>query len=335
MNTGPKKERLKEIDMLRGIAMFVMILIHTNAYFLSNKTAKLLWNASQFAVPVFIYCSAYLYFHKDPSFASFGEFLVFLKKRFIRLLQPYYMFAIVFTGILALNNLKRINLPYIVNSFMVVGGIDINWLVLLFLIFSFVMPFISYTLKKNRLLFYFFAFCSFASSFIFVFFRFPFNYRYIMWLPWSVMIIAGYVIMQNEKKKWFFPIFGMVFLVLFLGLRSIQINLNHSLIMYDNKYPPNLYHLSYGIMSLSVLYWIVNSFIFRIKPVESFFSFLSKYSYSLFFIHYTILFILALFFRFRFTWESFFVVVLSWSVLTQFVFNEIHLFSMLKRGPTI
>ncbi len=321
MKLGVKSERLHHIDMLRGIAMFVMILIHTNAYFLWNNTAKLLWNMSQFAVPVFIFCSSYLYFYKNPVFNSIHEVFMYIKRRFVRLLQPYYVFAIVFTGVIYLKEPAKITTSYIFQNIFVIGGIDINWLVFLFLVFAFITPLLSYSLQKNRPLFYFFVFCSFLSSILFIFYKLPFNYRYVMWLPWSIVLIVGYSVVQNEKRRWFFPALGIFSFGVFIALRTIQVFLNHSLIMYDNKYPPNLYHLSYGIFSLVLLHWLVSRKIFHDGLIHSFFSFLSKNSYSLYFIHYTVLFILALFFKFKFTWVGFFVVVLIFSICTQIILN--------------
>jgi len=55
-------DRDKMIDNLRGMAMLAMIVIHSISYFFSDKLSFLIWDYSQWAVPVFFFCSFYLFF---------------------------------------------------------------------------------------------------------------------------------------------------------------------------------------------------------------------------------------------------------------------------------
>src|SRR3989339_801182 len=182
---GTVKQRLEEIDTLRGIAMSSMILIHTNAYFLGDKLSYFLWDYSQFAVPVFIFCSAYLGFKNRGHFKTFKSFFTHLLNRFRRLLIPYYLFAFIYFLLIAIKEPHRITSGFIMKSLLIIGGIDINWMILLFLMFTFFIPVISYTAIRQRWLFYLLIFFSCIFSFIFIFVKFPYNYRFIMWLPWS------------------------------------------------------------------------------------------------------------------------------------------------------
>lgn len=315
--------RLHHIDMMRGIALFVMILIHTNAYFLSDRLAYTLWDISEFAVPVFIFCSAYLFFYKKPVFGSSGDILKYVKKRFARLLVPYYVFAAVFFGIIYLKEPQKLTSAYIFQSLTATGGIDINWLVFLFLSFAILMPVLKLWIDKRRLYFYLFCVASLISSVIFLFNSslLTVNYRWTMWLPWSLVIVASYFVFRYEKRRWFYPISLICSFGVFVVLRIILSDFHRSLVMYNNKYPPNLYHLAYGLFSLIILLMVTNTGLFRWRPVFSFFGFLSKYSYPLFFSHYAIVFILMLFFKFRFTWISFFATVFLLSIATQFLIN--------------
>src|SRR6266403_5134039 len=87
-------ERNQLIDNLRGVSMIVIILTHTTAFFPGDKVAYLLWNWSHFAVPIFLFCSAYLFLKKSDDKPL--HFFSYLKKRVVRLLLPYYLFFFFF-----------------------------------------------------------------------------------------------------------------------------------------------------------------------------------------------------------------------------------------------
>lgn len=329
----PKSQRIEEIDMLRGLSMFIMISLHTNAYFLSIPFVFLLWDFGEFAVPIFIFCSSYLFFMKNPSPPSWKGIFLHIKKRFVRLLVPYYLFAVVFTLLELIKEPWKITFRYIIENILVVGGIPINWLVLLFVSFTFLMPFILYIYTRRRVLFYLFIFLSAASAFLLMFYPFPLNYRFIFWLPWSLLVVFSLIIIKNEKQRWFFPLVFLVSFFVFLLLRYLQLSLHHSLTMFDNKYPPNLYHLTFGIVSIVGLYVLAKRGLFSVPLIKNLLFFLSKNSYSLFFIHWIIIYIATVLFHPKFNWWTFFLTVLSVSLVSQFVLN--YLFSILKRGPTI
>src|SRR5579864_4521172 len=147
------KERFSEIDDMRGLAILAMVLIHTNAYFLSDKIAETLWNYSQFAVPVFLFCSSYIFFRNRPTHGVMLPF-TYIKKRFMRLLIPYYIFAVIYILVSYFEEPAKITGQYILQSLFLVGGIDINWLILLFLFLTFLMPIFTYLEEKQKKLFF-------------------------------------------------------------------------------------------------------------------------------------------------------------------------------------
>jgi hypothetical protein len=129
------KERNETIDVLRGVSLLAVIFIHCLAYYLSDNVAHTLWNYSQFAVQVFVFCSGYLFFKKfigtntQPSFN-------YLFSRIKRLLVPYYIFLVTFIPIIYLTQRKKITFTFLLENILVKDGIDINWLVLLFIQFA-------------------------------------------------------------------------------------------------------------------------------------------------------------------------------------------------------
>ena len=126
------------------------------------------------------------------------------------------------------------------------------------------MPLISW-LKKYKYFYYGFFFLSIISSVYFIFS--PINYRVIMWLHWSSLAFFTIFFLKNEKnwKKLFLT--ATVFIVIFFILRLVEIKIGHNLSQYANKYPPTLYHLSYGIFSTIVIFWLSKKIFFLISTL--------------------------------------------------------------------
>lgn len=317
--------------------MLVMILIHTNAYHLSNKIAYLLWDYSQFAVPVFIFCSTYIFFQRPFAF-DFKNLWNYLKKRLNRLLIPYYLFSVIFIFLVFLGEPQRITQKFLLGNFIFLDGMAINWLIVLFLFFTLIMPLLYYLEEKLKIVFYVFLFLSLSSSLFFMSGSLPFPYQLTMWLPWSLIIVFGIYFVRYKNTKWFLPATIIIALLVFLLTRQFQIMTNHSLVMYNNKYPPNLYHLSYGVFSIPLFYLIFKTHFLNFFPVRNLFIFLSKNSYTIYFIHYLVIYALTVLIKtLKFDWISFFIVVLVSTLIVQWSFNKTknHFFSTLNKGPTI
>lgn len=322
-------QRIEEIDMLRGLSMLVMVLLHTNAYFLSIPFVFFLWDYGQFAVPVFIFCSSYLFFIKKYQLNTLKDIFSHTRKRLLRLLVPYYLFAAIYILLERFKEPAKITYQYLLSNLFIIEGISINWLVLLFVFFTFLMPLLSYLWNHKRLIFYFYTILSIVSAFLLIFYPFPFNYRFIMWLPWSLLVVFSFFIVESEYKKWFYPIAFFAGLAVFLSLRYLQITLHHSLTMFDNKYPPNLFHLSFGMVSIIGLYIVAKRGVFAFPLIKNLFSFLSRNSYSLYFIHWIVIYIVTVLLNFKFTWVSFFSTVFILAVIIQIFINR---FSLWMKG---
>ncbi len=310
------KKRYLEIDMLRGIAILAMILIHTCYYFLSDKTALFIWNWSQFAVPVFIFCSAYLFFQKPQPLS-----ISYFKRRLIRLIKPYYIFLLFFIPIFFFINPQTPKIKYVLQSIFLVGGVNINWLVLLFVCLTIIFPLISSYFKSFKPLFLVYLLVSIISSALFVFYKFPLSYKYIFWLPWSVIAIFTHLFVLKENKKNFITLSASISGIIFGLSYYIERISRHNLGMYENKYPPTLYFLSYGIFMISVIY-IFSKLLIKNKTLTKIISFFSLHSYSIYFIHYTILIILASQIKLFPNWETFFLSVLITTIAIQFAINR-------------
>lgn len=312
-------ERDKSIDNLRGLAMFAMMIIHAISYFFSDKFSFYIWDYSQWAVPVFLFCSFYIYF-KNPKKLDKFSFLSYLRKRFSRLLIPYYVFLFFFYILLYLFDKKSFfNFDQIVANIFLYGGLSFNWLVLLFAYLTFLMPLIFW-LEKYKYFFYGFFLLSVTSSIYFIFSSI--NYRLIMWLPWSVLAFFTIFFIKNEKnwKKLFSTAIG--FMIIFFILRLIEIRIGHNLTQFENKYPPTLYHLSYGIFSIIVIFWLSQKNVFSYFYFDRFLYFLSINSYSLYFIHILAMYSLNWLNLKTNNWFTFFLLILGISLIIQIVLNR-------------
>jgi len=317
------RKRLPELDDIRGISIIVMILIHTNAYFLSNVWAYNTREISQFAVVAFLFCSAVLTVQR-PYPTSFQELVQYFYKRVKRLIIPFYVFFIIYVVFINLAGGKHFKEGYVMDSFLLIGGIDFNWLVLLFIQIMLITPLLQYLFDKQKKLLHFYASGAFISSILFLKYSPLPYYRSIMWLPWSLVIVYVLYLEKIWKNKALFFWTTFLFGALFLSTQQLVLRpLHHSFSMYDNKYPPNLYHLSYSLFAVNILYYLSRHKLFSSKIIQSVIHFFSVNSYQIFFIHIIVIEAVWKWIRPN-NWILFFAIVTYVSVLTQIVLNKMN-----------
>lgn len=325
-------QRTSLIDNLRGISVIGMILIHVNAYYLSNKLAYQLWNWTQFVVPLFIFCSSYLYFAKTRQTAilEIKDILPYLKKRISRLLIPFYVYLFFYYLLLYVTGKQFTFLSVVKSLTLTTPSNDISWLILLFTYFIFLLPILDYLALKKSSLFLFVTICSYLSAIYFLFFPSPINFKLIMWLPWLTIVIATWFIVRIESSKKQLGVFILLSALMFTTVLWSKVSLHQSLSFYNNKYPPNLYYLSYGLLTMGLLTMLLKKDVFP-SVIKLFVFFMSKYSYTIFFIHFLIIFIIvALELLKYFNWVSLFLVVTILTVIIQWLMN--YFFSTLKKA---
>jgi fucose 4-O-acetylase-like acetyltransferase len=193
----PHVKRNKTIDFLRGVATLVMIIIHVTAYFLKDKNVYILWDYAHFVVPIFVFCSAFVYFQKDDTKLS----VLTIWKRIKRLIVPYYVFVIILFATQYLFKIKMTDHTF-VDHLLLRDGRYINWLVVLFISFIFLFPFMGW-LRKNMLLLYTFTTLSIFST-LYLFYNDLSNvFRYVMILPWAAVALYGLYLSRMKNKTMF------------------------------------------------------------------------------------------------------------------------------------
>ena len=312
--------RNKNIDILRGIATLSMILIHTSYYFIgTEKSALFIWNWSQFAVPMFVFCAGYVFFLKDK-IKNLSDYLTYMKHRLFRLLFPYWIFMVFFFPIIWYTS-RSLSFNYVWQSIFIMGGIDINWLVLLMIELAILFPFVAYLQNKQPWLFKIYIVLNVLLGFIIFFWHWNVNYKFTMWYFWGLSGISSMLILPNITKK-FRYIFFVLSLIVFIFLFVNGYIHHHDLSFINNKYPPDLYILSYGMVACLGLYQLAEWGVFNyfIQPL----SFISKHSYSIYFIHYSFLIFLAYYLHeLHLTWYLFFALIVTITLIVQWSYNKI------------
>lgn len=310
-------KRDQNIDNLRGLAMFGMIVIHAVSYYLRNRTTLLLWDNLQWVVPVFFFSSFYLFFLKTKEIKK-EDLLPFFKKRFFRLLLPYFVFLAIYFFLVFFFQKNLFNLKFFLANVFLYGGLSFNWITLIFLYFSILLPLVWYA-KRNKIIYWSIFTVSVVSSFYFIFAK-PIPYRAIFWLPWlTYMFFVNFFIENIKNKKKLFILAAFSFL-LFLALRQLEIAIGHNLTHYENKYPPTLYHLSFGVFWVVALHWLSEKNVFAFLKLDKLLYFLSVHSYPIFFLHLLAIFVIQWLHLMPPNWPIFFVEIFGLSVITQILY---------------
>jgi len=307
------KNRNDQIDILRGFGIIAMILIHVAAWHKADPTAFNLWNVSQFAVQVFIFCSGYLFFLKEQG-REMAFSLKYFAKRATRLLIPYYIFLAFYLPLEIIESPKRFSVDYIFRSLTLTGGPDLNWIILLFLMLAVLMPTLLYLLRSHKLFFFTYVLLAVFSSILFLNLELR-TYKFIMWLPWSLMILTSWLFVKfhNRITSAYLALSSIATTII---LSAYLLSTNYSLLFIDNKYPPNLYYLLYGVAWISGL-WFFLSFVDLKKKEWNIVRFFSVNSYSIFFIHFWVFTFMRVVLKTNLHWGYVFVIVIISSVLVQ------------------
>lgn len=248
---------------------------------------------------------------------NLGTYFKFIGKRLYRLLKPYYIFLIFFYIMLYFSQ-KRIDFKDIASALLIVREPDISWLVNLFVQLTLLFPVLSYLFNKQRKLFDGLFGIVMIYAFWKIFNRLDLDYKYYMVWSWSLPFMFAFYFAKYYRNLKFRIGAMLFFLILHLGLKYYLASHGNNVILQDNKYPPNLYYLSYGMFWFVLLDFIFNLEIFKNKVLFGVINFFSKNSFSLFFIHYLVIQITFRFFikNLQFNeWTLFFYVIILTSAI--------------------
>ncbi|MEI6533663.1 MAG: acyltransferase family protein [Candidatus Roizmanbacteria bacterium] len=287
MKTKETFQRNIVIDSLRALAIILIILIHALSLYLGNDSIRNIWDTLQFSVPLFVFCSSHLFIQKHLNFEHLA-ILPYLKKRFLRLLLPYYAY-LLFILILSIFTKQITSFSDLVKNIFLVGSVDLSWVVWLFGSLAIIQVLLWYTYKNNKLFTYISVIIFLACAIWFTVYRPSIEYRFLLWTTWPLLIIFTFIIYKLKEDME-----NIFFLTSFIAVGTacfywVLLSNGYPVFFYQHKYPPSLYFLMYGALGISIFYVIIQKFHHLLQPLQPAIHFLSTSSYSLFFIHYAFL----------------------------------------------
>lgn len=299
---NPKPSRTSHIDFLRAIATILIVVTHVTQYHLNNPVTKFIWNYSHFAVVLFVFCSVSVLLPSYEHMAhTVSSIVTWYKKRVKRLLVPFYWYLVahvilivtlpvVFTG-----NGLVVTPRFLFDSVTLMAGINFNWLVLLFIEIALIFPLIHKVSTKHMWT-VLWGIGSFAFILATMFHPELNKYsRILMPIGWSLIVLLSILIVQQKLKPLYVFLISFLSFSLLLILSYLPLHLPllppalFSSSFINHKYPPDLYYLSYATMMSMAMYYASKAGVWRNPFLKSVYTFISKNSYQIFFIHYIVL----------------------------------------------
>lgn len=278
--------RDRKIDIIRFIAIFCIILAHSQA-------PSIILELRNFDVVAMVFLSGIsFYLSNDNKKVNLIDYSV---KRFKRLIIPTWLFLtlfFMFFYILAILIGKRpyFDLSNIILSYSMLTGIGYVWVMRIFFVVAIVSPlllFISNKIKSN--LNYFLVLALIYAGYYGLLilynemtglFKFLFEPLILQSIGYSLIASVGIRFKKMDYKE---IIVGMtVFFMIYLILMKI----NNFETTQESKYPPTMYYISYGLFMSFLLYIILE----RIPIIYNFCCqkyvfFLAENSLTLYFWH--------------------------------------------------
>lgn len=252
------KTRDKTLDYLRALAIFQVIFVHVLYWdaVISHEKINILKSWFLFEMPLFFFIIG-----ACNSFKDVNNYFDFIRRRLLRILVPYWMFALICImisikcydqiGIIEIVNItlswlipmdKQITLvPYIVNPL---------WFVSVYLCIVILIPILKYMKNSNR-----------DKEFVFLilllfigisFFDMAWMQKVIFYSLW-VYIGLFYneiktAVLRNDIRKKAWKLTGVgVFVICILSF------VGYTLDMQYNKFPPNIMFFLYSYVVMSVI----------------------------------------------------------------------------------
>lgn len=264
-------ERDNNIDILRFLGLSLIILAHVQCPYYLNEFKC-------FDVPLMIFVSGLATSKKITS-----GYWSYICKRARRLIFPVWLFLIVYIPTLCLGQLVHlvpsgyVDLNYIIDSFMLTGGVGYVWIIRVFLLIMLVTPLLvklEQTVKSN--LFYFFI----VGILIVTQFLLVHVFNYIdnhspLGILYSrdIMRLTGYMPLfmiglrlrlAKQRAMNYFLFIGVILyiatMLVYIHTQGFPISISR-----DYKYPPHSYYILYGISACMILW-----------PLRRFYAWMSK-----------------------------------------------------------
>jgi len=284
-----------EIDILKAFAAFLVIFIHVIAEYRGvSNVHEIIWDISHFGVGAFVFASGFLMANSIIKDRSLKGILKWSWKRFVRIYVPYLIFAIIYLiakmVITGWDHVaKDFSWTYFLDTVTMMSGVGNNWIPRLFLWLSFLFLFAELIKPYLKYIYDLLLVIAFLIAGYFLFGHSSLMVRDQRIAGWFIVFMTGFVYQRFYKKYtkvnfWTIIISG-ISLVVFL---TIFLLTEHSISLFSNKYPTNLYFVAYDILAvvltLTLIKWIQPK-LKNYSKLNEVIKFYSYASYDFFFYH--------------------------------------------------
>lgn len=277
-------ERNQTIDILRCIGLLLVIAAHCSF----NST---FFELREFDVVLLVFCSgaSFMLSNKNENYISY------VIKRFKRIVLPVWLFLIIFLPFHFYFGDTSFSLSFVLKTFLLTtGGLMFVWVFRIFFTTALCNPILKKIGDKvpHILLLGLLVVCindallivsrKYLTGGVLTLFEYIISYT----ISYAMISLYGmYGFFLEKKKKWIVVLISLA-IYLILGYTNSFSSL------YDAKYPPTLYYISYGIFWSSLL-----SILFDRVHLENKFgdkiSWISKYSMTIYMWHIVVYYALA------------------------------------------
>lgn len=184
------------------------------------------------------------------SYKKCNNYWQYLRKRFIRLIIPVWIFLTIFFIIIRIFNYKQItySLEKILESYLMFDGIGYVWIFRVYLLGALVMPLLL-KMKENlsKKIYYIVLMLSYLGYEVLYYLTCVLGYKEIFlenivfyMIPYGVCLGIGMTMKNIKDKK--FVMFSVILIVIFVIMAGLLFVVNGELVTTNEcKYPPRIY----------------------------------------------------------------------------------------------
>lgn len=221
------KLKLQELEILSGISIVFVVLLHSNAYYITHIlnissyiyggfTENILSNLIFSAVPIFIFISGYKYALNNIN----DNYTVFFRKKLKKVFKPFLIISIIFfiSHVISLPTYYSSPKPIIIDLINIFRGYNFVyqlWYIPMYLLINLTYPIINYlceNIKKRILLIFTLIFLQkFLSQRILFLSYHPFDFVY-----YYLFFEIGVIFKMYNIKKIILKYSNKIFIIYFL-----------------------------------------------------------------------------------------------------------------------
>lgn len=260
-----QKERNLSLDLFRTIWLLCIVLAHVNP-------PDFLFQIRNFDVPFMVIISGYLYANLDMKKPD-ENFWYYIKKRFIRLILPVWIFlSLFFWYFWWLSHFTWIIFPFsfreIWGSFLLWDGIWYVWIIRIFFIIALIWPLAVKTLNKSKHKYKLLIFLYLAYELLwYLFSKSNIDWNSKEFLRESIFYVIPYLLlffygrMISRTKKIWVEIIAYLTFAIIVAWEIYSYNQTWNIMnIQAYKYPPTFFYLVYAIFMSSMIFLYIEEF---------------------------------------------------------------------------